>query len=25
VFNLLEQAVEHRMLGWHRGARGRMP
>ena len=23
VFNLLEQAVEHRMLGWHRGARGR--
>ena len=25
VFNLLEQAAEHRMLGWHRGARGRMP
>ncbi len=25
VLNLLEQAVEHRMLGWHRGARGRTP
>ena len=25
LFNLLEQAMEHRMLGWHRGARGRMP
>ncbi|HYB87102.1 MAG TPA: ABC transporter permease [Streptosporangiaceae bacterium] len=25
ALNLLEQAVEHRMLGWHRGARGRTP
>jgi hypothetical protein len=25
VFNLLELAVEHRVLGWHRGARGRTP
>jgi ABC-type nitrate/sulfonate/bicarbonate transport system permease component len=25
LFNLLELAVERRVLGWHRGARGRMP
>src|SRR5215831_557800 len=25
LFNQLELAAEHRMLGWHRGARGRMP
>ena len=25
LFNLLELAVERRMLGWHRGARGRTP